>query len=75
VPRNADNPGVDGMTVEEWSGDRREPWPPFREALLAGTYRPQPVTWVELPKPGRGVWPRIDRDLRGAGVTRRVTAR
>ena len=33
----------------------RAQWPQIRDALLAGTYRPQPVKRVEIPKPGGGV--------------------
>ena len=55
VKRNGGSPGIDGMTVEELPGYLREHWPQIREALLAGTYRPQPVKRVEIPKPGGGV--------------------
>jgi RNA-directed DNA polymerase len=55
VKRNGGSPGIDGMTVEELPGYLREQWPQLREALLAGTYRPQPVKRVEIPKPGGGV--------------------
>jgi RNA-directed DNA polymerase len=55
VKRNGGSPGIDGMTVEELPGYLREQWPQIREALLAGTYRPQPVKRVEIPKPGGGV--------------------
>jgi RNA-directed DNA polymerase len=55
VKRNGGSPGIDGMTVEELSGYLREQWPQIREALLAGTYRPQPVKRVEIPKSGGGV--------------------
>ena len=55
VQRNGGSPGVDGMTVEGLPGYVREQWPQIREALLAGTYRPQPVKRVEIPKPGGGV--------------------
>jgi RNA-directed DNA polymerase len=55
VKRNAGSPGVDGMTVEELPGYLREHWPRIRAALVAGTYRPQPVKRVEIPKPGGGV--------------------
>jgi RNA-directed DNA polymerase len=55
VKRNGGSPGIDGMTVEELAGYLREQWPQIREALLAGTYRPQPVKRVEIPKPGGGV--------------------
>ena len=55
VKRNGGSPGIDGMTVEELPGHLREQWPQIREALLAGTYRPQPVKRVEIPKPGGGV--------------------
>jgi RNA-directed DNA polymerase len=43
------------MTVEALPGSLREHWPTIRAALLAGTYRPQPVKRVEIPKPGGGV--------------------
>jgi RNA-directed DNA polymerase len=55
VKRNGGSPGIDGMTVEELPGYLREHWPTIRAALLAGTYRPQPVKRVEIPKPGGGV--------------------
>lgn len=55
VRRNGGAPGVDGMRVdafEKWNaehGDR------VRRELLGGTYEPQPVRRVEIPKPGGGV--------------------
>jgi hypothetical protein len=52
--RHGGSPGLDGRTGEAWPGDRREPWPQIREARLAGTSRPPPVTRVEIPKPGGG---------------------
>jgi RNA-directed DNA polymerase len=55
VRRKGGSPGSDGMTVEELAGYLREHWPQIREALWAGTYRPQPVKRVEIPKPGGGV--------------------
>ena len=55
VRSNRGSPGVDGMTVEELPGYLREHWPGIREQLLSGTYRPQPVKRVEIPKPGGGV--------------------
>ena len=55
VRRNKGAPGVDGMTVEELSDYLRSRWPEIREALLNGTYRPQPVLRKEIPKPGGGV--------------------
>jgi RNA-directed DNA polymerase len=55
VKLNGGSPGRDGMTVEEWPGYLGEPWLRIREALLAGTYRPQPVKRGEIPKPGGGV--------------------
>ena len=53
--RNGGSPGIDGMTVEELPAYLRELWPSLKSALLAGTYRPQPVRRVEIPKPGGGV--------------------
>jgi RNA-directed DNA polymerase len=55
VKRNGGGPGVDGMTVEGLPGYLREQWLQIRKALLAGTYQPQPVNRVEIPKPGGGV--------------------
>jgi RNA-directed DNA polymerase len=55
VKRNGGSPGIDGLTVEELPGYLREHWLRIREDLLAGTYRPQPVKRVEIPKPGGGV--------------------
>ena len=43
------------MTVEELKGYIRDHWDDIREALLAGTYQPQTVLRVGIPKPdGKG---------------------
>ena len=55
VKANKGSPGVDGMTVEELPGYLKEHWPTIREQLLSGTYKPQPVKRVEIPKPDGGV--------------------
>lgn len=55
VVHNGGAPGMDGMTVLELLPYCREHWPRIREELLGGTYEPQPVRKVELPKPGGGV--------------------
>ena len=55
VPGNKGSPGVDGKTIDETLDDLREHWPVIREQLLQGTYKPQPVRRVEIPKPGGGV--------------------
>ena len=55
VQQNGGSPGIDGMPVEELPGSLCEHGLQIREALLAGTYRPQPVKRVEIPKPGSGV--------------------
>ena len=52
VVRNGGAAGVDGVTVGELESHCREHWPQIREALLSGSYRPQPVRRVEIPKPG-----------------------
>ena len=52
VVRNKGAPGVDGMTVDDLMPYCREHWSRIREALLNGTYQPQPVRKVEIPKPG-----------------------
>lgn len=55
VKANKGSPGVDGMTVQELPGFLRQHWPAIREQLLSGTYKPQPVKRVEIPKPDGGV--------------------
>ncbi len=55
VKSNKGAPGVDGMTVLALPAYLREYWPSIRATLLDGTYRPQPVRRVEIPKPDGGV--------------------
>jgi len=55
VRDNKGAPGVDGMTIAEATGYLREHWPSIRSQLLEGTYRPQPVRRVGIPKPDGGV--------------------
>jgi RNA-directed DNA polymerase len=55
VKANKGSPGVDGMTVHELPGFLQQHWPVIREQLLSGTYKPQPVKRVEIPKPDGGV--------------------
>jgi len=55
VKANKGSPGVDGMTVHELPGYLKQHWPAIREQLLSGTYKPQPVKRVEIPKPDGGV--------------------
>src|SRR6476661_3860655 len=60
VRQNKGSPGVDGMTIEDAKGYLREHWPSIRSQLLEGTYQPQPVKRVEIPKPGGGVGVGVD---------------
>ena len=53
VKANKGSAGIDGMTVDELP-DYRE-LVVIREQLLSGTYEPQPVKRVEIPKPDGGV--------------------
>ena len=55
VERNAGAPGIDGMATDELRPWLTEHWPDVRSQLGAGTYRPQPVRRVEIPKPSGGV--------------------
>jgi group II intron reverse transcriptase/maturase len=52
VVRNKGAAGVDGLTVQQLWGFCQAHWEGVREQLLSGTYRPQPVRKVEIPKPG-----------------------
>ena len=55
VRSNKGGPGVDGMTIDLAKGYLREHWPNIRTQLLEGTYKPQPVKRVEIPKPDGGI--------------------
>jgi len=55
VKRNGGSPGVDGMKVEDLPEYLKREWPQLRRQLLSGTYEPQPVRRVEIPKPGGGI--------------------
>lgn len=55
VRANKGSPGVDGLTIDATAEYLREHWPATRDQLLQGTYAPQPVRRVEIPKPDGGV--------------------
>ena len=55
VKSNKGSAGIDGMKVDQLSGYLKEHWPVIREQLLSGTYRPQPVKRVDIPKPDGGM--------------------
>lgn len=55
VLANKGAPGVDGMTVQHLKTWIAEHKADFVTCLLDGTYQPQPVRGVEIPKPGGGV--------------------
>jgi len=55
VKANKGSAGMDGMTVQQLPDYLRQHWPAIREQLLNGTYKPQPVKRVEIPKPDGGV--------------------
>src|SRR5690606_19167367 len=54
VRRNKGSPGIDGMTVDELVPHLVGNWPEIRARLLDGSYEPQAVKRVEIPKPGGG---------------------
>jgi RNA-directed DNA polymerase len=54
VRSNKGKPGVDGMTVHGLADWLRENSAALTASLLEGTYRPQPVRGVQIPKPGGG---------------------
>jgi RNA-directed DNA polymerase len=55
VKANKGSAGVDGMTVHDLPEFLNQHWPAIREQLLSGTYKPQPVRRVEIPKPDGGM--------------------
>lgn len=57
VKRNKGAAGVDGMNVDDLPVHLRVHWPTIRAQLLAGTYKPQAVRRVEIPKASGGLRP------------------
>lgn len=55
VMKNKGAPGVDGMTVDDLLPWIREHRQDLLSSLLDGSYEPQPVRGVEIPKAGGGV--------------------
>ena len=55
VKRNGGSPGIDGMTVKELPEYLPRKWPKILRQLLSGTYVPDAVRRVEIPKPGGGI--------------------
>jgi RNA-directed DNA polymerase len=54
VEQNAGAAGIDGMSTKELRPWLKDHWPQIRSQLEAGTYRPQPVRRVMIPKPAGG---------------------
>jgi RNA-directed DNA polymerase len=57
VKRNKGAAGIEGMTFEDLTPYLKEHWPTIRAQLLDGTYKPQPVRRVEIPKAAGGKRP------------------
>src|SRR5713226_808741 len=55
VKRNKGASGVDGMTVDDLGPYLKEHWLTIRAQLLDGSYRPQPVRRVDIPKASGGM--------------------
>ena len=55
VKANKGSAGVDGLTIEQAPEFLKSHWPRIRQELFDGTYRPQAVRRVEIPKPTGGV--------------------
>jgi len=54
VLSNKGAPGADGMGVDELKAYLKVHWPKIKAQLLAGSYEPQPVRCVMIPKAGGG---------------------
>jgi RNA-directed DNA polymerase len=54
VKANKGSAGVDGRTVQDTGEYLKQAWPDIRARLLDGSYWPEPVRHVGIPKPGGG---------------------
>ena len=57
VKRNKGAAGIDGISVDAMPAYLKEHWLLIRAQLLDGTYKPQPVRRVEIPKASGGLRP------------------
>jgi RNA-directed DNA polymerase len=57
VKRNKGAAGLDAMSVDALPTYLKQHWPTIRAQLLEGTYKPQPVRRVEIPKASGGTRP------------------
>jgi RNA-directed DNA polymerase len=55
VKANKGAPGIDGISVANFPTHARAHWDAIRKMLMDGTYQPQPVKRVEIPKDSGGV--------------------
>ncbi|WP_247887198.1 reverse transcriptase domain-containing protein, partial [Azospirillum sp. SYSU D00513] len=67
VRANGGAAGVDGLDIDQTAERLKTHWPAIRDRLREGTYRPQPVRRVMIPKPGGG-----ERELGIPTVTDRL---
>lgn len=54
VRANQGAAGIDGLDIDQTAERLRTQWPAIRDQLLSGTYRPEPVRRVTIPKPEGG---------------------
>src|ERR1700681_2810121 len=57
VKRNKGAAGIDGMSLDALASYLKDHWPTIKVQLLEGTYKPQPVRRVEIPKASGGTRP------------------
>jgi RNA-directed DNA polymerase len=55
VVANKGAAGVDALTVSEFKAHLQQHWPTIKGRLLAGSYQPQAVRRVDIPKPQGGM--------------------
>ena len=55
VKRNKGQGGIDGMSVDQLDDYLQTNWSAIKEQLLDGSYQPQPVLGIQIPKPNGGM--------------------
>ncbi len=59
VKKNNGSPGIDGVTVDDFSNCLDEELARLKTDLESWSYKPMPVRRVEIPKPGKGAGVRL----------------